>query len=235
MSNAAMDNAPTVLLVEDDSTIALGVVRMLEMEGYRVEHFTTGEDGLAWIAGGTTPDLAVLDWMLPGMDGIEVLRTVKRDHPTVPVIMLTARISEQDRVRGLDAGADDYVVKPFSLRELAARIRARLRTKQRVSDRDGWVEFGNVRIDLRHRILEKAGEEVRLTTHEAGVLGYLIARPGQDVPRDELLEKVWGYVPTIATRTVDNQILKLRKKIEDNPNDPRHILTVYGTGYRFEP
>jgi DNA-binding response OmpR family regulator len=234
MSNVDLDNAPTVLLVEDDSTIALGVVRMLEMEGFRVDHFTTGEEGLAHIAA-NTPDLAVLDWMLPGMDGIEVLRTLKREHPAVPVIMLTARISEQDRVRGLDAGADDYVVKPFSLRELAARIRARLRTKQRVSDRDGWVEFGNVRIDLRHRILEKAGEETRLTTHEAGVLGYLIARPGQDVPRDELLEKVWGYVPTIATRTVDNQILKLRKKIEDNPNDPRHILTVYGTGYRFEP
>ena len=234
MSNVDLDNAPTVLLVEDDSTIALGVVRMLEMEGFRVDHFTTGEEGLAHIAA-NTPDLAVLDWMLPGMDGIEVLRTLKREHPAVPVIMLTARISEQDRVRGLDAGADDYVVKPFSLRELAARIRARLRTKQRVSDRDGWIEFGNVRIDLRHRILEKAGEETRLTTHEAGVLGYLIARPGQDVPRDELLEKVWGYVPTIATRTVDNQILKLRKKIEDNPNDPRHILTVYGTGYRFEP
>jgi DNA-binding response OmpR family regulator len=234
MSNVDSEGTPTVLLVEDDSTIALGIVRMLEMEGYAVHHFTTGEEGLASVER-ERPDLAVLDWMLPGMDGIEVLRTIKREHPGVPVIMLTARISEQDRVRGLDAGADDYVVKPFSLRELAARIRARLRTKQRVSNREGWIEFGNVRIDLRHRILEKGGEEMRLTTHEAGVLGYLVTRPGQDVPRDELLEKVWGYVPTIATRTVDNQILKLRKKIEDNPNDPRHILTVYGTGYRFEP
>ncbi len=234
MGNAATDNTPTILLVEDDSTIALGVVRMLEMEGYRVNHFTTGEDGLASVAD-AKPDLAVLDWMLPGMDGIDVLRTLKRDHPSIPVIMLTARISEQDRVRGLDAGADDYVVKPFSLRELAARVRARLRTTQRMAERDGWIEFGSVRIDLRHRILQRGDEEIRLTTHEAGVLGYLVARPGKDVPRDELLEKVWGYVPTIATRTVDNQILKLRKKIEDNPNNPRHILTVYGTGYRFEP
>ncbi len=234
MSNAGPDSTSTILLVEDDSTIALGVVRMLEMEGYTVKHFTTGEEGLASLADGL-PDLAVLDWMLPGMDGIDVLRTLKREHPSIPVIMLTARISEQDRVKGLDAGADDYVVKPFSLRELAARVRARLRSTQRIAERDGWIEFGSVRIDLRHRILQRDGEEIRLTTHEAGVLGYLVARPGQDVPRDELLEKVWGYVPTIATRTVDNQILKLRKKIEDNPNDPRHILTVYGTGYRFEP
>ncbi len=223
-----------ILLIEDDSTIALGVVRMLEMEGYGVEHYSTGEEGLQSVGRGL-PDLVLLDWMLPGMDGIDVLRAIKRDHPSVPVIMLTARISEQDRVRGLDAGADDYVVKPFSLRELGARVRARLRTTQRVAERDGWIEFGSVRIDLRHRILQRDGEEVRLTTHEAGVLGYLVTRPGQDVPRDELLEKVWGYVPTIATRTVDNQILKLRKKLEDNPNDPRHILTVYGTGYRFEP
>ncbi len=234
MSNTATDSSPTILLVEDDGTIALGMVRMLEMEGYTVKHFVTGEEGLASLAEGL-PDLAVLDWMLPGIDGIEVLRTMKREHPSVPVIMLTARISEQDRIRGLDAGADDYVVKPFSLRELAARIRARLRTTQRVAEREGWLEFGSVRIDLRHRILVRDGQETRLTTHEAGVLAYLVARPGQDVPRDELLEKVWGYVPTIATRTVDNQILKLRKKIEDNPNDPRHILTVYGTGYRFEP
>lgn len=234
MSNAGTDSTPTILLVEDDSTIALGMVRMLEMEGYTVKHFTTGEEGLDSLGAGL-PDLAVLDWMLPGIDGIDVLRTIKREHPSVPVIMLTARISEQDRVRGLDAGADDYVVKPFSLRELAARIRARLRSTQRVGEREGWIEFGSVRIDLRHRILERDGQETRLTTHEAGVLGYLVARPGVDVPRDELLEKVWGYVPTIATRTVDNQILKLRKKIEDNPNDPRHILTVYGTGYRFEP
>ena len=234
MSTEVADSSGTVLLVEDDSTIALGVVRMLEMEGFEVRHYTTGEEGLE-SAAQFRPDLVLLDWMLPGMDGIEVLRTLKREHPDIPVIMLTARISEQDRVRGLDAGADDYVVKPFSLRELAARVRARLRTKQGLGKREGWIEFGNVAIDLRHRILRKADEELRLTTHEAGVLGYLIARPGRDVPRDELLEKVWGYVPTIATRTVDNQILKLRKKIEDNPNDPRHILTVYGTGYRFEP
>ncbi len=234
MSNADAESSHHVLLVEDDETIALGVVRCLEMEGYSVVHHTSGEEGLG-AAAERTPDLVILDWMLPGMDGIEVLRTLKREQPEVPVIMLTARISEQDRVRGLDAGADDYVIKPFSLRELAARIRARLRSKQRVSDRDGWLEFGNVRVDLRHRILQKNDKELRLTTHEAGVLGYLVARPGHDVPRDELLEKVWGYVPTIATRTVDNQILKLRKKIEDNPNDPRHILTVYGTGYRFEP
>jgi len=233
MSQPDPASNPQVLLVEDDETIALGVVRCLEMEGFGVRHCTTGEAALKAVSE-EPPDLVLLDWMLPGMDGIEVLRQLRRAWPALPVIMLTARISEQDRVAGLDAGADDYVVKPFSLRELAARVRARLRAHQRPAEAGDWIEVGSVRLDLRHRILVRDGVETRLTTHEAGVLEYLIARPGQDVPRDELLANVWGYVPHIATRTVDNQILKLRKKVEDNPNDPRHILTVYGTGYRFE-
>ena len=226
-------NEATILVVEDDDTLALGITRCLELEGYYVLHCATGEAGLA-AAEDREPDLVVLDWMLPGIDGLSVLERLKQDKPELPVIMLTARDSEQERIRGLDAGADDYVVKPFSVKVLAARIRARLRSRVLVKGREGWVNFGNVRVDLRHRISEKDGEEQRLTTHEAGVLEYLMARPGKDIPRDELLEKVWGYVPTIATRTVDNQILKLRKKLEDNTNDPRHILTVYGTGYRFE-
>lgn len=233
MMSAAAETTPSILIVEDDETIALGVVRCLEMEGFDVRHTTTGEAALA-TAAQRAPDLVLLDWMLPGMDGIDVLKQLKKAHPSAPVIMMTARISEQDRVAGLDAGADDYVVKPFSLRELAARVRARLRTHPPM-EQSGWIEIGRVRVDLRHRILQRGGEEQRLTTHEAGVLEYLMTRPGKDVPRDELLEKVWGYVPNIATRTVDNQILKLRKKVEDNPNDPHHILTVYGTGYRFEP
>jgi len=232
-SDPPVETTPDVLVVEDDETIALGIVRCLELE-FKVRHAPTGEAGLE-AAQAQLPDLVVLDWMLPGIDGMEVLRTLKRDYPAVPVILLTARTSEHDRIRGLDAGADDYVVKPFSVKELAARVRARLRARPLSPERTGRVEFGNVKVDLRHRILRKAGVEKRLTTHEAGVLEYLVSRPGVDVPRDELLEKVWGYVPTIATRTVDNQILKLRKKLEDNPNDPRHILTVYGTGYRFEP
>ena len=233
MMHSPTEATPSILLVEDDETIALGVVRCLEMEGFDVRHTTTGEAALA-AAAQRAPDLVLLDWMLPGIDGIEVLRRIKKEHAGVSVVMLTARISEQDRVAGLDAGADDYVVKPFSLRELAARVRARLRSQTTVEP-GGWVQIGRVRVDLRHRLLVRDGEEMRLTTHEAGVLEYLMVHAGKDVPRDELLEKVWGYVPNIATRTVDNQILKLRKKIEDNPNDPRHILTVYGTGYRFEP
>jgi len=234
MSSDGTEARPHILVVEDDGTIALGVVRALEMDGYEVSHASTGEQALE-IAAEREPDLVLLDWMLPGIDGLEVLQQLKAQQGHVPVIMLTARISEQDRVRGLDAGADDYVIKPFSLKELAARVRARMRRRARMQESGAWVEFGTVRVALPPRILEKAGVESRLTTHEAGVLGYLVERAGRDVPRDELLEKVWGYVPTIATRTVDNQILKLRKKIEDNPNDPRHILTVYGTGYRFEP
>jgi DNA-binding response OmpR family regulator len=223
-----------ILVVEDDSTIALGIVKVLEMERFRVRSVPTGEEAIEEVAR-QLPDLVVLDWMLPGRDGLSVLAEIKDEHPEVPVILLTARTSEVDRVLGLEMGADDYVPKPFSLRELVARIRARLRTQ---SNRPRTIEvlrIGNAEVDLRRRVVRRNGRETRLTTHEAGVLGYLVARPGSDVPREELLERVWGYLPTTNTRTVDNQILQLRKKIEDNPADPRHILTVFGTGYRFEP
>ena len=158
-----VETTPDVLVVEDDETIALGIVRCLEME-FNVRHAPTGEAGLE-AAQAHLPDLVVLDWMLPGIDGMEVLRSLKRDHPAVPVILLTARTSENDRIRGLDAGADDYVVKPFSVKELAARVRARLRARPLSPERTGQVEFGNVKVDLRHRILRKAGVEKRLTTH----------------------------------------------------------------------
>jgi len=181
------------------------------------------------------PDLILCDIMLPGIDGLQVMRRVKDAHQDMPIVMLTARSEEIDRVMGLEMGADDYVTKPFSVREVAARVKARLRNKggeRRIPDH---YEFSNVKVDLRRRILWKAGSEERLTTHEAGTLAYLIAHRGRDVSRDELLEKVWGYTAALTTRTVDNQILKLRKKIEDTPSQPRHILTVHGTGYRFEP
>ena len=169
MSSDGTEARPHILVVEDDGTIALGVVRALEMDGYEVSHASTGEQALE-IAAEREPDLVLLDWMLPGIDGLEVLQQLKAQQGHVPVIMLTARISEQDRVRGLDAGADDYVIKPFSLKELAARVRARMRSRARMQESGAWVEFGNVRVDLPHRILEKAGVESRLTTHEAGVL-----------------------------------------------------------------
>jgi DNA-binding response OmpR family regulator len=226
--------AADVLVVEDDNTIALGLVAALEHERFTVRHVDTGEKALDAVRD-KTPDLVLCDIMLPGIDGLQVMRTIKSEFPAIPVIMLTARTEEIDRVMGLEMGADDYVTKPFSVREVTARVKARLRERSQEPRTPDVFHFGNVRVDLRRRILWKDGEESHLTTHEAGTLAYLITHRGRDVSRDELLQEVWGYSAALTTRTVDNQILKLRKKIEDIPGQPRHILTVHGTGYRFEP
>lgn len=223
----------TILIVEDDETIAIGLQNALEHERFSVMRVDSGERALEAIED-DLPNLLVLDVMLPGMDGLAVLRKVKADHPELPIILLTARSAELDRVLGLELGADDYVTKPFSLRELIARIRARLRARPIAPRTPDRYRFGTNEVDLRRRILLRDGKEERMTTHEAGVLAYLIAHKGEDVSREDLLQNVWGYSPSMATRTVDNQILKLRKKLEDSPSDPRHILTVHGTGYRFE-
>ena len=223
----------TILIVEDDETIAIGLQNALEHERFSVMRVDSGERALEAIED-DLPNLLVLDVMLPGMDGLAVLRKVKADHPELPIILLTARRAELDRVLGLELVADDYVTKPFSLRELIARIRARLRARPIAPRTPDRYRFGTNEVDLRRRILLRDGKEERMTTHEAGVLAYLIAHKGEDVSREDLLQNVWGYSPSMATRTVDNQILKLRKKLEDSPSDPRHILTVHGTGYRFE-
>lgn len=228
-------DAAHVFVVEDEDTIALGVVKALEHEGYRVTRFDRAETAIASYQT-AVPDLVLLDIMLPGVDGLEALRRMKAHNSEIPIIMLTAKGDEADRVEGLELGADDYVPKPFSLRELLARVKARLRAREGANEAPDEFEFGKVHVDLRRRILTRdGGPEQRLTTHEAGVLAYLIAHRGRDVTREELLEKVWGYAPTMQTRTVDNQILKLRKKVEEVPADPRHILTIHGKGYRFEP
>lgn len=234
-----MDAHARIFVVEDDETIALGLVNALRHESYAVTHFDNGEAAIAQ-ALNQTPDLVLLDIMLPGLDGLEILRKLKALSPPPQVILLTAKTEELDRVLGLELGADDYVTKPFSLRELKARVKARLRNQRSDSptedpNKPDLNQFSDVEVDLRRRILRKGNKEHRLTTHEAGVLAFLIAHQGNNVSREQLLEEVWGYSPNMATRTVDNQILKLRKKIEDVPSDPRHILTVHGTGYRFEP
>ncbi|MCB9778998.1 MAG: response regulator transcription factor [Alphaproteobacteria bacterium] len=228
-------DAAHVFVVEDEDTIALGVVKALEHDGHRVTRFDRAETAIAAYQT-AVPDLVLLDIMLPGVDGLEALRRMKAHNADIPIIMLTAKGDEAERVEGLELGADDYVPKPFSLRELLARVRARLRAREGANETPDEFRFGLVQVDLRRRILVRdGGPEQRLTTHEAGVLAYLIAHRGRDVTREELLEKVWGYAPTMQTRTVDNQILKLRKKVEEEPADPRHILTIHGKGYRFEP
>jgi DNA-binding response OmpR family regulator len=223
----------SVLVVEDEETLATGLRAALEHERFQVTHCDSGESALLSIDD-DVPDLLLLDIMLPGMDGISVLRRVKQEHPELPIIMVTSKGTELDKVLGLEFGADDYITKPFSLRELIARVRARLRARPEAPKAPDRVRFGRNEADLRRRILWRDGVEQRLTTHEAGVLAYLIAQKGTDVRREDLLKFVWGYSPAMATRTVDNQILKLRKRVEDVPGDPRHILTVHGMGYRFE-
>lgn len=229
-----MEAAPKILVVEDDPTIAVGLVAALEHERFDVRHVDNGEDALEAVKR-DPPDLLLCDIMLPGLDGLQVMRRVKDTHQDIPILMLTAKSEEIDRVMGLEMGADDYITKPFSVREVMARVKARLRGASGERKIPDHYEFHNVKVDLRRRLLWKHGKEQRLTTHEAGTLAYLVAHRGRDVSRDELLEKVWGYKAALTTRTVDNQILKLRKKIEDTPAEPRHILTVHGTGYRFEP
>jgi DNA-binding response OmpR family regulator len=218
-----------ILFVEDDSTIAFGVENALQLSGYTVHHYSTAEEAIQqnpkW-------DIAIIDWMLPGMSGLELLQQMKSKYPVRPIILLTAKNSPQDLVQGLDNGADDYVSKPFQLSELLARVRARLRESD--TEENSHIYFvDELQIDLRRQVIRKGTKETHLTTHENAVLQYLIERKGQEISRQELLEQVWGYSPTMQTRTVDNQILKLRKKMEINPARPRHIITVHGVGYRF--
>ena len=219
-----------ILLVEDDPTIAMGLENALSISGYEVFHFQKAEDALKnmpdW-------DLALLDVMLPGMSGFDMLQLLKMKYPNRPAIMLTAKSTTRDVVTGLDHGADDYVTKPFQLSELLARVRARLRETENNQD-VGILMLSGVEVDLRRQVIKRENQELHLTTYENSVLQYLVSRSGQEISRQELLEEVWGYSPTMQTRTVDNQILKLRKKIEINPSRPKHILTVHGVGYRFE-
>lgn len=218
-----------IIFVEDDDTIAFGVKNALQMNDYLVQHYSSAEKALLGISDW---DLAILDWMLPGMSGLELLQKFKQKYPGRPIIMLTAKNTPQDLVLGLDNGADDYVSKPFQLTELLARVRARLREGEQPENAT-IIVLEDLEIDLSRQIIRRGFKETHLTTHENAVLQYLIERQGQEISRQELLEKVWGYSPTMQTRTVDNQILKLRKKMEIHPARPKHIITVHGIGYRF--
>ena len=228
--------APRVLVVEDDPTISEVVVRYLEREGLTVEAVADGRDALD-AAARNWPDLVVLDLMLPGIDGLEVCRRLRSRAP-VPVIMLTARGDEEDRVLGLELGADDYVVKPFSPRELTARVRAVLRRAVASGVPDGFgvetLESGNLRIDLPARQATIAGAVVPLTAREFDLLVHLARSPRRAFTREELLERVWGY-SFGDTATVTVHVRRLREKIEAIPSEPAHLVTVWGVGYRWDP
>jgi DNA-binding response OmpR family regulator len=223
-----------ILIIEDDLAILRGLKDNLEYESYEVITALDGEQGYCLIRE-RKPDLIILDLMLPKMSGYELCRKVREEGITLPILMLTARGEEGDRVLGLDLGADDYVTKPFSVPELMARIRAIFR---RVHQSESGnvpddLEFGNVSIDFKRFEAYKAGQLLEMSRKEFGVLRLLASRAGEVVTRDELLDEVWGYDQFPTTRTVDNHIALLRNKLENDPSKPRYLLTVHGVGYKL--
>ncbi|MCZ7687007.1 MAG: response regulator transcription factor [Sandaracinaceae bacterium] len=223
---------PRILLVEDDPSLALGLCDTLEFEGFEVKHARTGQDGIH-SARQDHPDCIILDLMLPDTNGYRVCELIRKDDPVVPIIMLTARSQEADKIRGLDVGADDYVTKPFSVGELVARIRAIFRRMNRSPQKDAPIQVGDAEIDPAAQVLRRGRSETKLSFYEVQLLKLLFERAGQPVSRDEILDKVWGIETASNNRTVDNFVVKLRKKVEPQPEEPRHILTVYGVGYKL--
>ena len=229
---------PHVLVVEDDPNLAAGVMENLRAEGYEVTLAPDGEQALLWLAAHGCA-LVILDVMLPGADGLTVCRTLRERGNTTPVLFLTARGDPADRVRGLEAGGDDYLAKPFHLQEFLLRVRAILRRwdwyRSASATADTAVlRFGGNEVDFRaFRARAWTGESQELTEKEAMILKVLSEHTGQIVSREDLLERVWGYDVFPSTRTVDNFILRLRKRFERDPASPRHFLTVWGVGYRF--
>ncbi len=222
-----------VLVIEDNADLAFGLRTNLEIEGYAVVIAEDGEHGLR-LARETSPDLIVLDLMLPKVDGYRVLRELRKEAVSIPVLILTARDEEADKVLGLRLGADDYVTKPFGVLELLARVEALLRRAQPPRTAEGGiVTFGAVRIDRSSRTVTRSGDPVSLTPKEYDLLLALCARDGGVVPRADLLEEVWGYDSAVWSRTVDTHIAELRRKLEDEPAKPRHILTIHKVGYRL--
>jgi DNA-binding response OmpR family regulator len=227
-----VSSAPSILVVEDDAAIRRGIVDALTYSKYEVVECGDGEAGLERALGGGF-DLMLLDVMLPGIDGFEVLRALRRERSPLPVILITARGAEDDRVEGLRGGADDYVVKPFSARELLARVEAVLRrAPQRPAAIRGVVSDG-IRVDLERREARLADETaVPLSEKEAELITYLAVHPDRAISRDELLQRVWGLDPRgVTTRTIDMHIARLREKLGDDPNAPSFVTTVRGKGY----
>lgn len=221
-----------VLVVEDEPGMRLLLADNLEFEGYRVKAVESAEQALGELAR-RAPSIMILDVMLPRMSGFELCREVRARGFGLPIIILTARGEEADRIVGLDLGADDYVTKPFSVRELVARVCAQLRRGDRDAQAAGEVTFGDVTVHLRRRLVLRRGRRVELSLREFELLRYLLAHRGEVVTREQLLRDVWGYSDSTVTRTVDNYISKLRAQLEPRPHEPRYIVTVHGSGYQL--
>ena len=235
-----MDASPHILIVEDEAAIARGLVFNFEQEGYRVTAVDNGRAALACFEpGADAVDLLVLDLMLPGMSGYDVCEQVRRTHPDVPVLVLSARTLPEDKVRAFDLGSDQYVTKPFALPELLSRVRRLLSRRsaggpptpppsELISIGEAVVDFATFEV--------RVGEEThRLTTMEAALLRYFVERPGRVLSRGDLMRDVWSQSPDVSSRSVDNFVMRLRRMLEPDPGEPRYLLSVRGTGYRFEP
>jgi DNA-binding response OmpR family regulator len=220
-----------ILIVEDNIDLANGLELNLKKEGYKVFKAATGEDGLK-IAIHDCPDLIILDIMLPGISGLDVCRELRNKSIEIPIIMLTAKSDELDRVVGLELGADDYITKPFGVRELLARVRVCLRRQPPQTEMPRY-RFGHVEIDFEKYRATARNKALELTQKEFDLIRFLIRNRDTVLSRDRLLDEVWGYESYPTTRTVDTHILKLRKKLEDDPANPKYILSVYGGGYKF--
>ncbi|MEW5979897.1 MAG: response regulator transcription factor [Acidobacteriota bacterium] len=221
-----------VLVIEDDRAIAKALETNLRAEGYEVE---TVQDGLRGLdrARDPTQDLILLDLMLPKLAGEEICKTLRHEGITTPILFLTAKNTEEERVTGFELGADDYVSKPFSIRELLGRVQAILKRSAGKKYLVAHCRIGSTTVDFVKMEVQRGDELIPLTTRELAILRLMVSNEGVVISRDRLLNEVWGYDAYPTTRTVDNQIVKLRQKIEEDPENPRHILTVRGTGYKF--
>ena len=222
----------TLLIIEDDPAILLGLKKNLSFEGYRVLTASEGEKGLE-LAFDAKPDLILLDVMLPGVNGFEICRTIRRHDATVPILIISAKDQEIDKIMGLELGADDYITKPFSVKEVVARVKAALRRTTALEQEVEVLSFGRSEIDFQGRALRVDGEDVEVSPREFDLLQYLARNPNRVLARDQILNRVWGYDYYGTARTIDNFIQKLRRKVEDDPESPRYIVTVRGVGYKF--
>lgn len=235
--NGKQNGAPNaksarILIVEDEPAMVAGLRDNFEFEGYEVISAGDGVEGLER-ALADNPDLVVLDVMMPRMSGLDLCKQLKAKRPSVPIIMLTARGQEIDKVVGLELGADDYVTKPFSIRELMARVKAVLRrVSPQTSDQEVY-RFSDIEVNVRSNQVLRSGSPVELSSKEFALLAYFISHPAETLSRDRLLDAVWGYENYPNTRTVDTHIVHLRQKLEPNPEEPRFILTIHGSGYKF--
>lgn len=226
-----LQNEIVIAVVEDDDSVRTGLVLNLELEGYKVVAAADGEEGVKIIKD-SKPDLIILDVMMPKKDGYHVCREIRKEGISTPLILLTAKSQEVDKVLGLDLGADDYLAKPFGMLELIARVKALLRRTNSTNEIN-HISFDGVVVDFKAYKAQRDNFPVELSAREYRLLRFLVAKKDTVVTRDELLDQVWGYNSYPSTRTVDNHIAKLRQKIEKNAETPTHILTVHGVGYKF--